>query len=679
MYLKLHCFQLHFAVGVTATNTGANADDVSPAIYNSPNGQKGSTVTGNFSEAEYFTLGADKSNNLSQMNPSDGWSASKTTSIIDAGKYLTLSQSTNDPVLYLHYAITNTSDADQEVHRIVTLPYGLAGNTAFSNLFSRQLSSQVVYGGTTPVQLKLSSNGGSTNDSSFVVQYAYDADYGSSEFLPSHSRQIVDLAIDGTLHGKQTMSIDIPLKIVKNSDDVLTAGPITSVDDIPNNGYSTTSPSAVLVYDTDNQHLYIASMFVLLAQYQNITTTTSNKYLVSYKNADGSYSVANDLESLLPGIKDSHGLSIADFGQDVHTSAANDTYLYSGGQYSVNTDNVIGTNGKNLTTMATENGYKLPSKVLDFSWDYKPSADIAQLMNKNGLGNINIPVIKIIDANDVTIKQGDTWNAKDHVKILDDNGNVVSNPDVKVVSDNVNPNVPANNYKVTYSYKSGDTTFTKTINVTVLGKYNPTPTPNNNGGGSSSTTTPTTNSNSTNNPVGNGNFNNGSTTSQPAVPNYAAVKGSAVYATKGIYMYKNANFKKSQRIAKYPKAKRVNRPMFVVTGYARSTNGTLRYKVRDVNHGKKTANKVGYITANREFVVNVYYKTMPKNKKITVIANKGVNSYKNTNLTKKSKHFKKGTHLTVKKIVKHNLTTRYQLSNGHYVTGNKKLVIQGNY
>lgn len=46
-----------FAVGVTATNTGANADDVSPAIYNSPNGQKGSTVTGNFSEAEYFTLG----------------------------------------------------------------------------------------------------------------------------------------------------------------------------------------------------------------------------------------------------------------------------------------------------------------------------------------------------------------------------------------------------------------------------------------------------------------------------------------------------------------------------------------------------------------------------------------------------------------------------------------------
>ncbi|MDN6453083.1 MAG: DUF5776 domain-containing protein, partial [Lactiplantibacillus plantarum] len=38
-----------------------------------------------------------------------------------------------------------------------------------------------------------------------------------------------------------------------------------------------------------------------------------------------------------------------------------------------------------------------------------------------------------------------------------------------------------------------------------------------------------------------------------------------------------------------------------------------------------------------------------------------------------------GTHLRVKKIVKHNLTTRYQLSNGYYITANKKLVTQGTY
>ncbi|GEP72695.1 DUF5776 domain-containing protein [Lentilactobacillus rapi] len=170
------------------------------------------------------------------------------------------------------------------------------------------------------------------------------------------------------------------------------------------------------------------------------------------------------------------------------------------------------------------------------------------------------------------------------------------------------------------------------------------------------------------------------TAEQPAkVPNYAAKEGAAVYAVNHIYMYKNATFKKSQRIANYPKAKRINRPMFVVTDYARSNGGALRYEVRDVNHKSKTVGKTGYITANRKFVVRVYYSTMPKNKQVTVIAKKGVNAYKNANLTKKVKHYKTGTQLKVKKLVKHNLTTRYQLTNGNYVTANKKLIIQGNY
>ena len=70
---------------------------------------------------------------------------------------------------------------------------------------------------------------------------------------------------------------------------------------------------------------------------------------------------------------------------------------------------------------------------------------------------------------------------------------------------------------------------------------------------------------------------------------------------------------------------------------------------------------------------------MPKNKQVTVIAKKGVNAYQKANLTKKVKHYKTGTRLKVKKLVKHNLTTRYQLTNGNFVTANKKLVIQGNY
>lgn len=153
------------------------------------------------------------------------------------------------------------------------------------------------------------------------------------------------------------------------------------------------------------------------------------------------------------------------------------------------------------------------------------------------------------------------------------------------------------------------------------------------------------------------------------------VKGEAVYAIKKIGLYKSTSFTKNKRIAWYPKQKRINRPMFVVTGYKRSINGILRYKVRDVNHGSKTAGKKGYITASRKYVVPVYYASVPKSKKITVIAKKGVNAYKSANLTGKARHYKKGVCLTVKKLVKHNLTTRYQLSNGKYVTANKKFVL----
>ncbi|KRK88021.1 DUF5776 domain-containing protein [Lentilactobacillus sunkii] len=174
------------------------------------------------------------------------------------------------------------------------------------------------------------------------------------------------------------------------------------------------------------------------------------------------------------------------------------------------------------------------------------------------------------------------------------------------------------------------------------------------------------------------------TTNKPAdgktgLPEYANVKKTAVYAVKPIYMYSSPTFNKNDRIAKYPKQKRINRPMFVITGYNRSNNGALRFKVRDINEGTKNYGKTGYITAKRAYVLNLYYRSMPKNNKITVIAKGGVNSYKTASLTGKTAHYKKGSRLHVKKLVKHNLTTRYQLTNGRYVSANKTLVIQGNY
>lgn len=171
----------------------------------------------------------------------------------------------------------------------------------------------------------------------------------------------------------------------------------------------------------------------------------------------------------------------------------------------------------------------------------------------------------------------------------------------------------------------------------------------------------------------------GSTSTGTALPNYAAKKGTAVYALRPLYMYKNVNFKKSQRIAKYPERPRINRPMFVVKDYVHAANGLLRYRVEDVNHGSKSYGKVGYITSDQKYVGPVYYATMPKSKTITVIAKKGIDAYKTTGQRGKVKHYKRGTHLRVKKLVTHHLTSRYQLTNGQYVTGNKKFVIQGKY
>lgn len=312
------------------------------------------------------------------------------------------------------------------------------------------------------------------------------------------------------------------------------------------------------------------------------------------------------------------------------------------------------------------------------------------------VGN-EIQAIRIIDASDVSIPLNGTWNPYDHVKVwnpLNSTGEPVDTQPYQTTdalsNDQVKSNVKvtgtvdthkAGYYKVTYEYdvKYGTLSPAQTVKlkktITVkVGNPQPTPTPvtPNNPTPTTPVTTPSSNNNW--NPT-TPNKADGST----GLPNYAATKGAAVYSTKKIYMYKHATFKKSQRIAAYPKVKRINRHMFVIIGYDRSNGGALRYKVRDVNHGTKTAGKIGYITANWKYVVNVYYKTMPKNKKITVISTNGIHAYKNKNLSGKTKTYKKGTHLKVKALIKHNLTTRYQLSNGYYITANKKLVIHGNY
>jgi len=154
-----------------------------------------------------------------------------------------------------------------------------------------------------------------------------------------------------------------------------------------------------------------------------------------------------------------------------------------------------------------------------------------------------------------------------------------------------------------------------------------------------------------------------------------APEGTVIYATKKIGLYKHATFTNKTRKQWYAKKARINRPMFVVTGYAKSKNGVKRYQVKDVNHHSKTNGKTGYVTANAKYTSRVYYAT--KHKTITVINPKGVNAYSKKALTNKKAHYKQGQVLKVKKIVNQNLTTRFVLSNGRYITANKMLVQSG--
>lgn len=146
-----------------------------------------------------------------------------------------------------------------------------------------------------------------------------------------------------------------------------------------------------------------------------------------------------------------------------------------------------------------------------------------------------------------------------------------------------------------------------------------------------------------------------------------------VYALKTLYLYQHPTFNRHQRLVKYPKAKRTQRPLFVVTGEAHSKAGRLRYRVKDVNAKRKTAGKTGYVTAKKAFIAPAYYQQAAK--QIKVINQSGINVYTDLGLTKKVKHVGTGHILKVTGIRHHHLTTRFVLANGRYISANKRLAM----
>ncbi|MDM7517657.1 DUF5776 domain-containing protein [Lentilactobacillus sp. TOM.63] len=685
MVLLSATFLVLGTVGSQAVRAANNTDDTSvPAVYNGVNANQ-----------KQMNIGVDNQNFTSWISL-DGINSNYVQATRDPAPKSILnldSYKKNPDSLYEHILVKNNSDSPMNFNIAFGLPQFYQRDTS-----ANATNPVVLFRGTNFVKpTDGSANGITAQYADSEMNYTDQADTAS--WGKSDWQGVRAIKLFGTLNKKgDYYELDVPLELTN---------PDTVDYDHP---FDTDESATAKDIQLTTVNLATYAYYHTLLQFARGANANkmfgingTNKYLVTYRTGS-TYFHATDIQNLMPVIKRSD-IVVNDFGQSYNQANDDFPYIYSGGKFYQNFTTLKDINGNGWIQTLEDNGYGVPYEnghfLSQYSWDYTGQAaddtptNGNQWMNKDGIGGMNLQVIKVIDVHGIddqdqlTLNQGTKWNPSNEVTIwnpeamdqekLPDG----SKPSVTVAStrplksDGTLDTSKTGSFDVTYTYthrypNEGERTFKKTIHVNVQSNV-----PNN--GGSGSSTTSTTNSNSGNNQVGNDNFNTSTTTSQPAVPNYAAKEGAAVYATKGVYMYKNANFKKIQRIAKYPKAKRVNRPMFVVLDYKRSANGALRYKVRDVNHGTKTAGKIGYITANHKFVVRVYYSTMPKNKKITVITKKGVNAYKNVNLTKKSKHLKKGARLTVKKIVKHNLTTRYQLSNGQYITGNKKLVIQGNY
>ncbi|MCT2900960.1 hypothetical protein FCF16_03605 [Lentilactobacillus buchneri] len=495
-----------------------------------------------------------------------------------------------------------------------------------------------------------------------------------------------------TLAPGQWVDISMPLKI-------------TNLDSI---NYQ--KGTAFQVYEGEQYWTGGTNLVVRLAEQIDPDTYSDfqkGQYLITYLDKDGYYQQAKDIQSLMPKFDLARDITFSSLNTPFGTS---DSSLWTGGTYFVDGNKMVATDEKgqslNFLDMLYSHGYApvwRNGRLLTYeSFNAYEGSNtpgnpdyfkyMRDVLGHNGIGGINWQVVKVLVADNATVNRGAKWAPLDHVTLFDPkqekNGSAsevpVTKDNVKIASDNGRINADGTLdtstpgvYNVTYTYEavysdSVRRTISKTIQVTVPGN------PNGGGGQAPSSNTSDNNANPTNNNGGNNAWNptNPTDSNGTGLPNYAAVKGAAVYATKRIYLYQHPTFKKSQRLATYPKVARTARPMFVVIGYARSSNGALRYKVRDVNHGKKMAGKIGYITANRKFVVNVYYQSLKGSHNIIVISKKGIHAYKHVNLTGKFKTYKRWTPLKVKRLVHHNLTTRYQLKNGDYVTANKKLVFQ---
>lgn len=213
--------------------------------------------------------------------------------------------------------------------------------------------------------------------------------------------------------------------------------------------------------------------------------------------------------------------------------------------------------------------------------------------------------------------------------------------------------------------KKDDSSFNASFKFTIKGTATTTPSTPSTGGAttssssssSSSEATPTTSSSSTTSSSTVSSTNpSADFSSSTSVKKFKPFK---IYAKRGIRTYKDANLR--QVIKSYRKKPRTLAKTFTVINMARAKSGLLRYKTT-----------VGYITANSKYVARLYYKKAPS--KVKVISKNGLYEYSSKEISNKKrvKYIREGTVLKVKRVSNKLL----ELTNGNYITANKKFVIK---
>lgn len=152
-------------------------------------------------------------------------------------------------------------------------------------------------------------------------------------------------------------------------------------------------------------------------------------------------------------------------------------------------------------------------------------------------------------------------------------------------------------------------------------------------------------------------------TTTDSMPKQTTTPTFKVYGKRALYRYTNRNFKKSERVQGYAKKAKMYAPTFTVVDTVKSDVGNLRYQLADGT----------YITAQPSYVANDYWQGKHYTQ-LYVTNPKGINTYGTTTFKNQLSHLKQNQAVTVTQVVKKGTMTRYELTDGTYITGNKQFV-----